>query len=354
MPIGIGKVLQAGFGSDEPPQEVFQRYVKPQLPLLRNLGTDALKSLRTGGAAAEAAYNAGTARQLGLLGDQENISRTVANRRLSSNPEDVLRSVGNAAFGFIDPNVVSPLARFDVNSDRLRRMAAGLSPGSIDSTAQRLRDSRIASGRYYDTARQVYGALPSLYNQVFNAGVTNDQLATSQFPALMAAYRGLDTAPLEAARLRSDASNLGSELVSNQSRANTLATYGYQQPKNWADRLGDVDIAMRQSLQDAINMASQVYGGFLGGGAGRGIGGMMGGMGGGGSGGQIQGQQPPTSFVPSPGTGSPQGAYPMAPNPTTNWYPGYIGPEQSIGPGYQYQPQYVPQYGNPEVPTTFG
>lgn len=343
MAIGIGKVLQAGFGSDDPPQEVFQRYVKPQLPLLRNLGTDALKSLRTGGAAAEAAYNQGTARQLGLLGEQEDIARTIAQRRLSSDPEDMLRRVGETAFGFIDPNVVQPLSRFDVSSERIRRLASGLSPGAIDSTAERLRNARIASGRYYDTARQVYGALPSLYNQVFNAGVTSDQLATSQFPALMSAYRNLDVAPLEAARLRAQASNVGSDLVSNQSRANTLATYGYQQPKNWADRLGDVDMAMRQSLQDAINMASQVYGGFLGGGAG-GVGGAPGGIPGGmggGSAGASAGAPAATSgprFVPAPAQAP---AYP-------GYYPGPVSPYPSPAVAPQYP------YGDPSVPTTFG
>lgn len=346
MAIGLGKVLAAGFGSDDPPEEVFQRYVRPQLPLLRNLGTDALRSLRSGGAAAESAFNEGTRKQSELLGEQEAAARTVMNRRLSQDPEELLRSVGRTAFGFIDPNVVAPLARFDVNSDRLRRLAAGLGP-AIDSTAQRLRDARIASGRYYDTARQVYGALPSLYNQVFNAGVTSDEIATSQLPAIMAAYRNLDRAPLDAALLRSQASNVGSDLVSNQSQANRLATIGYQQPKNWADRLGDVDMAMRQSLQDAINMASQVYGGFLGGGAGGGaggLGGLFGMFGGGGS---------PTGAAAGGAAGAATGASPRfipytapAIPAAPNFYPGSVNPYPVTVPN--------PYFGNPSVPTTFG
>lgn len=343
MPIGIGTSIAAGFGkSNEAPKPVFLpgtgRLTRP----LSDLSRDALLSLRTGGAAAEDAFNAGTAKQTSLLGEQEGIVRSILNRRLGQSPEDLLRTVGNTAFGFINPNVVDPLSRFDVNSDRIRRLAAGLSPGAIDSTAQRLRDARIASGRYYDTARQVYGALPGLYNQVFNAGVTNDEMASSYLPSIMNAYRRLDRAPLEAAELRARAAEQGAPIVGNTADAIRKGVYGYLQPTNWADKLGAVDLEMRKSLQDAVSMASQVYGMVGGMGGGGGIGGMMGG--GGGGGGNVgagapsnQPQQP--RFIPN--------AVPAAPA-----YPGYNPGSVNPYPAPATQPQYIP--GNPGFQNYFG
>lgn len=276
MPIGIGEPIAAAFGKrNEAPKPVFLPGTRRLIQPLSYLGKDALESLRTGGAAAEAAYNAGTAKQTGLLGEQEALARDIIGRRQNQTPEDLLRSIGNTAFGFINPNVVAPLARFDVNSDRLRRLAAGLGPAA-DSTAQRLRDARIASGRYYDVARQVYGALPSLYNQAVNAGLASDEFSLNQLPAIMAAYRNIDRSPLEAAGFRSTAAGAGAGNVAQIADAIRKGVYGYQQPTNWADRLGQVDLAMRDSLNDAISAASRVYG--LIGGIG-GLGGAAGGMG---------------------------------------------------------------------------
>jgi hypothetical protein len=303
MPIGIGTSIAAGFGKgDQAPKPVFLPGTKGTVKPLGQLSKDAMTSLRTGGAAAEEAFNLGTAKQSSLLGDQEGIVRQLLARRMGSSPEQLLRSVGETAFRFIDPNVVAPLARFDVNTDRLMRMARGLNPAAVDSTAQRLRDSRIASGRYYDTARQVYGQLPSLFNQVFNAGVTNDEMASGYLPSLMSGYRQLDRAPLDAALLRSEAADTNAATYGRVADAIRRGVYGYQQPTNWADKLGKVDLAMRDSLQDAINMASQVYGMVGGMGGGGGIGGMMGGGGGGGQ--QVQtgtkAEMARPSYIPAP------------------------------------------------------
>ncbi len=346
----ILSAIGAGFGSDK----VTPKYLAPGLNKpLTTLTKNALASLNTGGAAAENAFNAGTAKQAQLVGDQENVLRQLLARRLGANPQDLLRSVGQTAFSFIDPNVVAPLARFDVNSDRLRRLAAGLSPGAIDSTAQRLRDARNASGRYYDVARQVYGALPSLYNQVFNAGVTSDEMAGGYLPTLMSAYRRLDRAPLEAAELRSSAATSGAGNVGAANNALRSGVYGYQKDRNIWDRLGAVDTSMWNSLQEAIQMAASVYGMVGGGGAGGALGGLMGGGGGwsqpsaGGS--SAKPEQP--RFIPAP---SQQYQAPLQYQPESNWWPGSYQP-QSIAPGAipQY-PQYNPYAPGPSVPTTFG
>lgn len=346
----ILSAIGAGFGSDK----VTPKYLAPGLKKpLTTLTKNALESLNTGGAAAEDAFNAGTAKQAQLVGDQEGVLRQLLARRLGSNPEELLRSVGNTAFGFISPNVVEPLARFDVNSDRLRRLAAGLSPGAIDSTAQRLRDARNASGRYYDVARQVYGALPNLYNQVFNAGVTSDEMASGYLPTIMSAYRRLDRAPLEAAELRSAAANAGAGNVGAANNALKSGVYGYQKERNIWDRLGAVDTSMWNSLQEAVQMAASVYGMIGGGGAGGALGGIMGGGGGGGApaagGSSAQPAQP--RFIPAPAQ---QYQPPVSYQPQSNWWPGN-GPAQSIAPGAMPQyPQYNPYAPDPSMPKTFG
>lgn len=192
------------FGSDKPPKEVFQRYTQPLLGPLRNLNLDAIRALRRGGAEAETRFNAGTARQEGFQAEQEGVIRQLLAKQLGSDPTELLRNVGNTLFGFIDPNVISPLARFDVNTNRLNRMASGISPGAIDSTAERLRNARIASGRFYDVARNVYGALPGAFSSVYNAGINTDELARGYIPEIMAGYRNLDLAPLIPAQARSE------------------------------------------------------------------------------------------------------------------------------------------------------
>lgn len=284
----ILSAIGAGFGSDE----VTPRYLAPSLnkPLV-NLGKDALSSLRTGGAEAERQYNLGTALQRSLQDEQAGTLRTLRDRALNFDPNRLLGDIGRTAFSFIDPNVISPLSQFDVNSMRLQRMASGLNPAAIESTADRLRNARIASGRYYDVARNIYGQLPSLYNQALNSGLNYANLAENYIPQLMSGYRRIDRAPLEAAELRSAAANLGSQNVGNINNALRSGVYGYQQERNIWDKLGAMDTSMWNSLKDAIQMASSVYGGMLGGGAG----GLLGGLGGGGGGGAST-----TSPTPAP------------------------------------------------------
>jgi hypothetical protein len=316
----IGGPIQALFGSDDPPREVFQRYVRPELSKLRDLGLSALKSLGTGGAAAEKSYNLGTDLQRRLMGEQEGVSRQLLSRALNFDPNRMLGDIGKTAFSFIDPNVVSPLAKFDVNYDRLSRMARGLNPAAIDSTSDRLRNARVASGRYYDVARNVYGALPNLYNQALNSGLTYANLAQGYLPQLMSGYRALDRGPLDAALLRDEAANAGARGTMLRSQANKMATYGYQQPENWADKIGQADAATWNTLKDAIQMAGSVYGMIAGGGAGGMLGGMMGGGGGGGG------------AAPRPGAWGQQGQPSFIPSPQ------YYGPPAQMGPGGTYNP----------------
>lgn len=314
--------IGAGFGSDK----VTPKYLAPGLKKpLTTLTKGALSALDQGGIDAQNAFNAGTAKQLDLVTDQEGVLRSLLAKRMSTDPTQLLQNVGKTAFSFIDPNVVNPLARFDVNANRLNSMARGINPAVVDSTANRLRDSRIASGRYYDTARQVYGSLPALYNQVFNAGVTSDEMAGGYLPTIMSAYRRIDRSPLEAAELRSSAADSGAQNVMNANQALKTGVYGYQKERNIADRLGAVDESMMDSTERLVQMASQVAG-------------MMGGEGGGGEGGggspQMAGGTKAmsaggSSATPAAGRFIPQYSAP-------NYNPGSVNPYAAPAPAYQY------------------
>jgi hypothetical protein len=291
----ILSAIGAGFGSDK----VSPRYLAPGLrkPLI-NLGKDALSALGPAGAQAQDRFNAGTAKQEGFMAEQEGLLRNLMQRRAGMDPTQLLKNVGETAFSFINPSVVSPLAKFDVNYAELGRRAAGLNPAVVDSTANRLRDARIASGRFYDVARQAYAALPNLYNQVFNAGMASDDAAAGYMPQIMQGWRRLDRAPLDAAMLRAGAADAGSGTVTNLNNGLRSGVYGYQQERNILDRLGAVDTSMWNSLKDAIQMAGSVYG-MVGG---------MGGMGGGGGGGVERSPESTvqTRFIPNynPGSGA--------------------------------------------------
>lgn len=271
-----GSIFSA-FGSDK----VTPRYLNPSLNKpLTELGKSALSSLQTGGQAAEDMYNLGTAKQQALMGQQEGIANQLLNRRLNADPNALLQQIGKTAFGFIDPNVVAPLAQFDVNSEKLARAARGLNSASVDSTAERLRNARVASGRYLDTARQAYGALPGLYNSAYGQGIQNDSIAQGLIPSVARGYRALDMAPAEAAQIRSDLANQGAGNVGNINEATKSGVFGYKQHKNVWDKLAQVDSTIKSDVQDIVGMAGSLAG--MGGGQGGG-GAPAGGGGGGGA-----------------------------------------------------------------------
>lgn len=344
----ILSALGAGFGSDKWKAQL-NPGAQPLIKPLSNLGVDTLKAIRTGADDFSRTWNAGTARQEGLMSDQEGVLRNLLNQRLTSDPTQLLRNVGGALTGLIDPNVISPLAKFDVNWDEIARRARGLNPAAIDSTSERLRNARIASGRYYDSLRTLSSILPTVYNQVYNAGINNADLASGYIPRIMAGYREIDRAPLVPLAARADLTNAGAGNVQAINNAIKAGIFGYQKDRNIFDRLGAVDTSMWNSLKDAVNMAATVYGGFLGGGAGGGLGGMLGGMGGGGTGGGAGGgspsQAPAPTFLPAPAATpampnySLPGSLPI-PQPPAAWpapaYPAYPNPPS---------PAYSPYYG---------
>lgn len=333
----ILSAIGAGFGSDKwkaQQQPGAQPLVKP----LSNLGVDTLKAMRTGADDFANSWNAGTARQEGLMGEQAGVLRGLLNSRLNQDPTQLFRDVSSSVTGLIDPNVINPLSRYDVNWNEIARRARGMNPGAIDSTSERLRNARIASGRYYDSLRTLSSILPTVYNQVYNAGVNNADLAAGYIPQIMSGYRDLDRAPLVPLAARADLTNAGAGNVQAINNAIKAGIFGYQKDRNIWDRLGAVDTSMWNSLKDAVNMAATVYSMGLGGGGG-GLGSMLGGLGGGGGSGGAGGGSPSAasapSFLPAPS------AAPTGPGP---WSTGYVYPQSMpvnvpAAPPVQYQPQ---------------
>jgi hypothetical protein len=291
------------FGSNKPPTAVRNLYAAPIQTAGRRLAVDSLNSLRTELPGAYNAYNAFQPKQEELAGQQEGVLNTLLNRRLAYDPNQSLRDIFQTAFSQIDPNVVSPLSRFDVNTNILANRARGINTGAIDSTAERLRNARIASGRYYDVARQVYGVVPTLFNQSYQQGIGSDQAAAGYVPGISAAYEAVANRPMQGLLNYINAARQG-QAIESQGITNALgSTQGYKQHQNWADKAAGALGADEKAAMDIAKMALSFYtGGLAGGGAGGGggMGGLMS-MFGGGGGGQPSGTPAYGSQYPGAG-----------------------------------------------------
>lgn len=254
-----GQGIQNIWGSDSPPKAILNRYsaktAKGAAKLGENLTADIAPQIRN----AFATYMAGQGRQEALARDQEGVLTSLRDSRLNADPSALLRNVGETAFSFINPNVVAPLAQFDVNSDILRRRSMGLNPAAVDSTSDRLRRSRVASGRYYDVARDAYAALPGLYNSAFNQGMANDAAAAGYTPMIASTYENVASRPTRGIMAQIGTTNAGIDSARNAINAVNAATQGYQQPQNIWDKIGQTGIQTGQQMQqDEARMMQMV------------------------------------------------------------------------------------------------
>jgi hypothetical protein len=165
-----GGAVASLFGEDAAPRAVLNRFAAPTAKPLGQYGGALLGDIQPLQRQATQDYLGYQPKFGALAGQQEGVLNQLLSRRLNADPNQLLRDVGQTAFGFIDPNVVSPLAKFDVNYDTLARRARGLNPAAVDSTAERLRNARIASGRYYDTAKQAYWSPPRTLQRSLRSG----------------------------------------------------------------------------------------------------------------------------------------------------------------------------------------
>ena len=273
---GIGSIVGGLFGSNAAPKPKYYFGSRPLLQGVSNVGRDVLKNIRGALPDFYSGFERGTEQQRGFQGEQEGVLRNLLARRLGSNPEDLLKRTGEQLFSFIDPNVINPLSRFDVNQDIVQRRARGLNPAALDSTAERLRNSRIASGRYYDVARNVYGILPQVYQQLRDAGISDEAIAAGYIPQIQQGYRALDYAPLEPLRAAVGLTREATGIPADYGAASKANIYGFHQPINVADRFARAGQGVWNTVKDAAAIYSSLYGGGAGG-----IGGMMGGGAGG-------------------------------------------------------------------------
>jgi len=271
MANGYGDIISGGggaiaslFGSDEAPRAVLNRFAAPTARAAGRLSSDLLSDTNALSKSALDRYLEAQPRLEALQGQQEGVLNDILARRLSADPNALLQQVGNTAFGFINPAVIDPLARFDVNLDTLNRRARGLSPAAVDSTADRLRRARIASGRYYDVARDAYGALPNLFGQAYGQSMANEATAAGIVPRIASGVESLATRPTTGLLNRISTSG-AAEQVGGQGIQNILAaTQGYRQPRNFADRIG----AASQDIGSMVNGIAGLAGGATGGGGG--------------------------------------------------------------------------------------
>lgn len=264
---GGGGALASLFGSDEAPRAVLNRFAAPTAKAAGALGSSLLTDTNALGKTALDTYLGAQPKMQALAGDQEGVLRTLLGRNLNADPNALLQSVGNTAYGFINPAVVNPLSQFDVNLDAVTRRARGLSPGALDSTAERLRNARVASQRYYDVSRDVTGILPSLYGQAFGQQQANEAAAAGRIPAISAAVEGVAARPttgiLNRIGTAGAAQNVGASTLANIN----AATQGYKQPRNWADRIGAASQDIGAGLSGTLGQLGQLAGAAGGGGS---------------------------------------------------------------------------------------
>ena len=263
-----GGTLAALFGEDAAPRAVLNRFAAPTAKPLGKYGGAFPKDIEPAQREASDYYLGFQPKFEGLAGQQEGVLNQILNRRLNADPEQLLRDVGQTAFGFIDPNVVSPLAKFDVNYDTLSRRARGLNPAALDSTSERLRNARVASQRYYDVAQNVTNILPSLYGQAYGQGLSNDAAAAGLVPQIGANFESVAGRKWNPITMRTSTTKGAADAANTAIQGVLAATQGYKTPKNWADKVG----AASQSLSGSVGDLAGLYGslGGLGGGGGGG------------------------------------------------------------------------------------
>ena len=262
-----GRALASLFGKDAAPRAVLNRFAAPTAKPLGQYGGTLLGDIEPLQQQAVTDYLGMQPKFQGLAGQQEGVLNTLLGRRLNADPNQLLQNIGQTAFGFIKPNVIDPLARFDVNNAILRDRARGTTNNAaLASTGQRLADARNASQRYYDVAQNITGILPSLYGQAFGQGLSNDAAAAGLVPQIAAGYESVASRPWNAINQRIASAGGASDVASKAIQGVLAATQGYKTPKNWADRLGAASQNLSGSVGDLAGLAGSLGGGGGGGG----------------------------------------------------------------------------------------
>jgi len=264
---GGGSALADLFGSDAAPKAILNRFAAPTAKAGGALSTDLLKDVNMLGKTALDQYLAAQPGMERLAGQQENTLQSLLGRRLNADPNALLQQIGSTAYGFINPEIINPLSAADVNRDILMRRARGINPAAVDSTSERLRNARIASGRYYDVARDVNANLPNLFGQAFNQTAANEAAAAGLIPQIMQTRESVSARPttgiLNRINTAGAATGVGGQSIGNIN----AATQGFKQPRNWADRIGAASQSIGEGLSGTLGQVGQLAGAVGGGGS---------------------------------------------------------------------------------------
>lgn len=265
-------VLAELFGSNKSPKNLFYPGTRNALNELTGFDVDILRSLRSAIPAVTADFAAGRGQQEDLLNQQANLFQGLMRRNAESNPLGLYQGVTDTLFNTIKPNVLDPIANFEVNKFRADNMARlGTNDAVINSTTRRLADSANANRVWADLAKSIYPNIAPGFNQVFNAGLSQDSQSTGLIPQLMQGYRNFQLSPLIPALAGLEAAGGGNQLLQGLGGANKANIFGVKQPTgNIFDKIGG-------ATDDVLGLIGTIYGmgGFGGGGGGGGDGGTI-------------------------------------------------------------------------------
>ena len=264
---GIGGSIGSLFGSDAAPKAVLNRFAAPTVKASGKLGAELLGDVGGLSKSALDTYLGAQPKMGALAGQQEGVLNTLLGRQLNFDPNALLGQIQGTAYGAINPSVVNPLSQFDVNQANIAARARGLNPAAVDSTANRLRNARVASQRYYDVARDVTQQLPSLYGQAFQQQQNAAQTAAGLTPQIAAAYEGVAQRPTQGIMNRINtvgaAQDVGAKTIGNV----TAGTQGYKQDRNFADRLAAASSDIGSGLSGTLGQVAGLAGAAGGGGS---------------------------------------------------------------------------------------
>lgn len=273
--------IAAAFGSNAPPKEVWSLGTKPQVKALTKFGLGTINTLAPASAEAAARSKEAQTRNDALLEQQAGIWQGLLNKP-QMDPLGTYGAVGDRLFGYIKPNVLDPIARFNVNQGRVLSRALGTGEGPLASTSQRLFDAANTNRAYLDVAKSIIPQINPGFNQVFNAGLASDAANVNRagfIPQLIALNQSNALAPYNPVMAQINAWNALSSGFGNQGTNTALNRAGFLQEKNWADRVGDTTDA----ILGRVGQLASIYGSLGGGGMGSGEGGGVPSGGGGGT-----------------------------------------------------------------------
>lgn len=321
----LGSIIEAGFGSDDPPKPIYRDKALRELELgLTGAGQTVLGQLPTYLRNYRQAMGRNNAGLAAATAEATNALRNILTRQ--STPMSDLTGLGDYLFAK-SQQVPDRVIDYFGNLGQVSNLARGINPGAGGSTYETITRGGLAQRAALDANRQALASLQSLFPAQQSALLARDAALQGVLPSIQAGLAGTERRAL--APWQAYVGGLGDlqNYAMGQSGLNMANLQGYQQPSNWANKVGDVGRAITSNIDKYLQWAQQlssIYSGGLGGGMGGGggmgsLGGLFGGSGGMSSNpfGSAQAQTAATAQQVGP-TYFPQQPYGTSFNPYTN------------------------------------